>query len=289
VSILVNGSTRLLVHGAHTREGEVYTERMLAQGTAVVAAVAVGRGGAWVENVPVFESVQEAIRATDANTAFVCTEPQEAPEAILESADGGIDLIICATSKVPVHDMVQINAYLKRRGIRLIGPGSPGVFNPGQCAVGAIAPKILRPGSVGVLSRSGSLAYEATWLLTQAGIGQSTIVGIGDGLIVGTGFAELLSMFEDDPATQQVVLLGEIGGQEEEQSAEVVRDRMSKPVVAFVVGHTAPPGRRMGHPGAIIEGYSGLAQVKIDALVRAGARVAHTLGEIPGLLDTRWM
>ncbi len=287
MSILVNGSTRLLVHGVHTHEGGIYTERMVAQGTAVVSAVAVGQGGGWVENVPVFESVQEAIRATDANAAWVCAEPQEAAEAILESADGGIGLIICATSKVPVHDMVQINAYLRRRDIRLIGPGSPGVFNPGQCAVGAIAPGILRPGTVGVLSRSGSLAYEVTWLLTQAGIGQSTVVGIGDGLIVGTGFAELLAMFEDDPATQQVVLLGEIGGQEEEQSAEVIRDRMSKPVVALVVGHTAPPGRRMGHPGAIIEGFSDLAQVKIDALAKAGARVAHTPSEIPGLLETR--
>ena len=287
MSILVNGGTRLLVHGAHTREGEIYANRMLAQGTAVVAAVAAGRGGAWVESVPVFESVQEAIRATDANAALICAEPQEAAEAILESADGGIDLIVCATSKVPVHDMVQIKAYLAHRDVRLIGPGSPGVFTPGQCAVGAIAPGILRPGSVGVLSRSGSLAYEVTWLLTQAGIGQSTVVGIGDGLIVGTGFAELLAMFEDDPATQQVVLLGEIGGQEEEQSAEVIRDRMSKPVVAFVVGHTAPPGRRMGHPGAIIEGYSGLAQVKIDALAKAGVRVARTLSEIPGLLETR--
>jgi succinyl-CoA synthetase alpha subunit len=287
VSILVNGSTRLLVHGVHTREGAIYMERMLVQGTAVVAAVAVGRGGAWIGDVPVFETVQESIRATDANAALICAEPPEAAEAILESADAGIGLVICATSRVPVHDMVQIKAYLERRDVRLIGPGSPGVFTPGQCAVGAIAPHILRPGAVGVLSRSGSLAYEVTWLLTQAGIGQSTIVGIGDGLIVGTGFAELLAMFEDDPATQQVVLLGEIGGQEEEQSAEVVGDRMSKPVVAFVVGHTAPPGRRMGHPGAIIEGYSGLAQVKIDALAKAGARVARTLSEIPGLLETR--
>ena len=287
MSILVNGSTRLLVHGVHTHEGAIYAERMLAQGTAVVAAVAVGRGGAWVGNVPVFETVQEAIRATDANAALVCVQPQEAAEAILETADGGISLIVCVTSKVPVHDMVQIKAYLQRRDVRLIGPGSPGVFTPEQCAVGAIAPHILRPGSVGVLSRSGSLAYEVTWLLTQAGIGQSTVVGIGDGLIVGTSFAELLAMFEDDPATQQVVLLGEIGGQEEEQSAELIRDQMSKPVVAFVVGHTAPPGRRMGHPGAIIEGYSGLAQVKTDALAKAGARVAHTLGEIPKLLEAR--
>jgi succinyl-CoA synthetase alpha subunit len=287
MSILVHSDTRLLVHGVHTREGRVYIERMVAQRTSVVAAVAVGQGGAWIENVPVFESVQEAVRATDANAALICTEPQEAAEAILESADGGIGLIICTTSRVPVHDMVQVKAYLGRRDVRLIGPGSPGVFTPGQCAVGAIAPGILRPGTVGVLSRSGSLAYEVTWLLTQAGIGQSTVVGIGDGLIVGTSFAELLAMFEDDPATQQVVLLGEIGGQEEEHSAEVVRDRMSKPVVALVVGHTAPPGRRMGHPGAIIEGYSGLAQVKIDALAKAGARVAHALSEIPDLLETR--
>jgi succinyl-CoA synthetase alpha subunit len=287
VSILVNGDTRLLVHGVDTQEGAVYTERMLAQGTAVVAAVAPGRGGAWIENVPVFETVQEAIRATDANAALICVQAQEAAEAILETADAEIGLIVCATSKVPVHDMVQIKAYLQYRDVCLIGPGSPGVFTPERCVVGAIAPHILRPGSVGILSRSGSLAYEVTWLLTQGGIGQSTIVGIGDGLIVGTGFAELLAMFEDDPATQQVVLLGEIGGQEEERSAELIGDRMSKPVVALVVGHTAPPGRQMGHPGAIIEGYAGLAQVKVDALAKAGARVAHTPGEIPALLEMR--
>lgn len=287
MSILVNGNTRLLVYGAETREGAIYTERMLASGTTVVAAVAAGRGGGWIESVPVFETVQEAIRATNANTALICIQPRGAAEAILEAADAGIGLIVCATSKVPVHDMVQIRAYLQYRDTRLIGPGSPGVFTPEQCVVGAIAPHILRPGSVGILSRSGSLAYKVIWRLTEAGIGQSTVVGIGDGLIVGTGFAELLAMFEDDPATQQVVLLGEIGGQEEEQSAEVIRDRMSKPVVAYVVGHTAPPGRQMGHPGAIIEGYAGLAQIKVEALARAGVRVARTPGEIPALLEMR--
>lgn len=285
MSILVNGTTRVLVHGATTREGEIYVERMLGGGTRAVAAVGIGQGGGWFSGVPVFETVVEAIHATDANAALVCVHPHDAAEAILETADAGIRLIVCATTRVPVRDMVQVEAYLRTRDVCLIGPGSPGVFTPGHCLMGAIAPDILRPGTVGVLSRSGSLAYEVTWLLTQAGFGQSTVLGIGDGLIVGTSFADVLAMFEDDPATEQVVLLGEIGGQEEEQSAAFVRDRMTKPVVAFVVGQTAPPGRRMGHQGAIIEGYSGLAQVKVDALHKAGARVARTLDEIPTLLQ----
>jgi succinyl-CoA synthetase alpha subunit len=226
----------------------------------------------------------EAIRATDPNAALVCALPHETAEAILETVDAGVELVVCATSRVPVHDMVQVKAHLQGRRVRLIGPGSPGVFTPGQCLVGAAAGHIFRPGAIGVLSRSGSLAYEVTWTLTQAGFGQSTVLGIGDGLIVGTGFAEILAMFEDDPLTEQVVLLGEIGGREEEESATFIRDHVSKPVVAFVVGQTAPPGRRMGHQGAIIEGYSGTAKQKVEALARAGVRVARSLDEIPSLL-----
>jgi succinyl-CoA synthetase alpha subunit len=287
MSILVNGDTRVLIHGIGTRAGSIYAEMMVACGTNLVSAVSVGQGGKWFAGVPAFETVREAIRATDANTALVAVHAEETAEAILEAADAGIGLVVCATSNVPVHDMIQVASYLRNNGVILIGPGSPGVFTPGQCVVGAIAPNIMRPGTVGVLSRSGSLAYEVTWQLTQAGFGQSTILGIGDGLIVGTSFVDILAMFEDDPATEQVVLLGEIGGQEEEMCAEFVRDRMTKAVVAFVVGQTAPPGRRMGHQGAIVEGYSGLAQVKIEALERAGARVARSVDEIPGLLGRR--
>lgn len=287
MSILVNSTTRLLVHGTATREGAIYTERMRAAGTPAVAAVSVGQGGTWFGGVPAFETVAEAVHATDANAALICVHAQDVADAILEAADAGIRLIVCTTSRVPVHDMIQIKAYLQGKEATLIGPGSPGVFAPGRCLVGAIAPHILQPGTVGVLSRSGSLAYEVTWMLTRAGFGQSTILGIGDGLIVGTGFAEVLAMFEDDPLTEQVVLLGEIGGQEEETCAAFVRDRMTKPVVAWVVGQTAPPGRRMGHQGAIIEGYSGRAQAKIEALAGAGARVARSLDEIPDLIEKR--
>jgi succinyl-CoA synthetase alpha subunit len=304
MSILVNEDTRLLVHGIASREGAVYTERMLACDTHIVAGVTAGEGGTWAAGVPVFDTVREAVRATDANASLVCVSASEAMDAILESADAELPLIVCATASVPVQDMVQIRSYLRyvagaalpsplasqgrayeqpRQAI-LIGPASPGVFSPGKCMVGAAPEGIFAPGSVGVLSRSGSLAYEATWLLTQAGLGQSTVLGIGDGLIVGAGFVDILAMFEDDPLTEQVVLIGEIGGYGEEIAASFVADRMTKPVVAFVVGHTAPAGRPMGHQGAIIEGYSGTAQAKIEALERAGARIAHTLDESIQLL-----
>ena len=287
MSILVNGDTRLLVHGIATREGAIYVDRMRAAGTPAVAAVSAGQGGTWFGGVPAFETVAEAVHATNANASLICVHAQEVADAILEAVDAGIGLIVCATSRVPVHDMIQIKAYLQGKEATLIGPGSPGVFTPGRSLVGAIAAHILQPGTVGVLSRSGSLAYEVTWMLTRAGFGQSTILGIGDGLIVGTGFADVLAMFEDDPLTEQIVLLGEIGGQEEEACAAFVRDRMTKPVVAWVVGQTAPPGRRMGHQGAIIEGYLGRAQAKIDALAGAGARVARSLEEIPDLIEKR--
>jgi succinyl-CoA synthetase alpha subunit len=281
---LVNRGTRLLLHGIASETGAVYAQRMLDQRTPVVAAVAIGQGGSWFAGVPVFDTVYEAIHATDANAALICVPAHQAAEAILETVDAGIKLVVCVTSHVPVSDMVQVKAYFRGKDVHLIGPGSPGVFAPGQCNVGAIAGHILLPGSVGVLSRSGSLAYEVTGLLTQAGIGQSTVLGIGDGLIVGTGFVDVLTMFEDDPLTEQIVLLGEIGGQEEELAAAFVRDRMSKPVVAFIVGQTAPPGRHMGHQGAIIEDYEGTALAKIEALDRAGVRIARTLEEIPALL-----
>ncbi len=284
MSILVNGHTRLMVHGIDTSEGVVYVDRMLEAGTAVVAAVAVGQGGTWRAGVPVFETVREAVHATDANAALVCVRPPQVAEAILETADAGIGLIVCATSHVPVRDMIEVNAFLSGRDTRLVGPGSPGVFSPGSCLVGAFPPHALSPGTIGVLSRSGSMAYEVTWLLTQAGLGQSTVMGIGDGLIVATGFADALALFEDDPATEQVVLLGEIGGLEEEMGAAYIRDYMTKPVVALVVGQTAPPGRRMGHQGAIVQGYTGQARIKVDALSKAGARIAETLDDIPALL-----
>jgi succinyl-CoA synthetase alpha subunit len=288
---------------------------MRTHGTRVVGAVTFGQGGTWCAGVPVFDTVKEAVHATDANASLVCVPASEVMEALLEAVDAGLRVIVCVTSHVPARDMVRVNAYLlnarnvayaedspgaqtgvpgaprgtrsygERKQVYLIGPGSPGVFSPGKCIVGAMPGHVAKPGSIGVLSRSGSLAYEVTWLLTRSGIGQSTILGIGDGLIVGTGFAEVLAMFEDDPSTEQIVIVGEIGGQEEEMAAAFIADRLTKPVVAFIVGQTAPPGRRMGHQGAVIEGYEGTAQLKIDALEKAGVRVARTLDEIPRLLE----
>jgi succinyl-CoA synthetase alpha subunit len=261
----------------------MYAERMLAYGTHIACGVAFGQGGTWFSGVPVFDTVREAVNATDANVALICTPPGEFVEATLEAVSGDICLIVCVTARVPVHDILLVMTHLEPRGVRLIGPGSPGVFSPGRCIAGILPPHIVRPGSVGVVSRSGSLAYEVTWELTQAGLGQSTIVGIGGGTIVGTDFVDVLSMFEDDPLTDQVVLVGEIGGQGEEQAAAFIADRMTKPVAAFITGQTAPPGRRMGHMGAVIEEYAGTAQLKIEALEKAGVRVARTLSEMPGL------
>jgi succinyl-CoA synthetase alpha subunit len=199
MSVLVDEHTRLLVHGIDSPEGSMYAERMLAYGTHIVAGASFGQGGTWFSGVPVFDTVREAVHATDANAALICTSPSEFAEAILEVAGGDIRLIVCVTAQVPIHDMLRVKAHLARKGVRLIGPGSPGVFSPGRCIAGIIPPHIVRPGSVGVVSRSGSLAYEVTWELTQAGLGQSTIVGIGGGSIVGTGFVDVLAMFEDDP------------------------------------------------------------------------------------------
>jgi succinyl-CoA synthetase alpha subunit len=254
----------------------------------------------------VFDAVKAAVRATDANASLVCVSASEAMEAILEDLDAGVRLIVCLTPGVPIHDVVRVHARLQGcapdglaggrmygsgagllggEPVHLIGPGSPGVFSPGKCVAGIIPQHILSPGSVGVVSRSGSLAYEVTWQLTQAGFGQSTILGIGSGSVACTGFVDVLAMFEDDPSTKQVVLIGEIGGRGEELAAEYVRDRMSKPVVAFIAGQTAPPGRRMGHEGAIIEEYAGTAQLKIDALEAAGVRAARSPSEVPDLLE----
>jgi succinyl-CoA synthetase alpha subunit len=285
MSILVDRDTRLLVQGIAGPEGTFYVEHALAGGTHVVAGVTVGQGGTWVAGVPVFDTVGEATQATDANASILYVPAKEATEAILESVDAGLGLVVCATSGVPVWDMVQVKAYVKDKPVCLIGPNSPGVFAPGQCLAGIVSEEVLKPGSVGVVSRSGSLTYEVTALLTRNGFGQSTVVGIGSDVIVGTGFAEILAMFEDDPLTEQVVIVGEIGGQEEEMAAAYVRDHVTKPVVACVAGQTAPPGRRMGHAGAIIEGYANTAQLKMDALKRSGVRVAGSIGEISHLLE----
>ncbi len=287
MSILVNDETRILVQGIAGRTGAFYTGRMMSYGTRIVAGVSPGQGGTWLADVPVFDTVREAVEATDANASLVYLPAGEVADGILEAVEAGIELVVCFTHEVPVRDMMTLRAYLDsiagERPVHLIGPGSPGVFSPGRCQVGVAPEHIFKPGRVGVVSRSGSLAYEITWLLTQAGLGQSTVLGIGGGKIVGTGFVEILAMFEDDPVTDQVVLIGEIGGEEEERAAAFA-ERMAKPVVAFIAGQTAPPGRRMGHEGAIIEQYGSTAQHKIEALERVGVRVAVSPEEIPRLL-----
>ncbi len=281
MSILVGKDTRLVVQGITGREGAFHTKQMIDYGTNVVAGVTPGKGGEWVfETVPVFDTVKEAVDATAANTSIIYVPARFAADAIIESADAGIDLVICITEGIPVLDMVQVRAYLDMTETRLIGPNCPGLITPGEAKVGIIPGHILTPGSVGVVSRSGTLTYEVVYALTARGIGQSTAVGIGGDPINGTSFLDVLQMFEEDPDTEQVILIGEIGGTDEQKAAEYIAGKMSKPVTAFIAGQTAPPGRRMGHAGAIISGGEGTAAEKMEALTKAGARVARHPDEI---------
>lgn len=284
MSILVNKDTRLVVQGITGREGTFHTKRMIQYGTPVVAGVTPGKGGGWIEGLPVFDTVQEAVNARGANTSIVYVPARFAPDAILEAADAGIELIVCITEGIPVADMVRVRAYLDQRSTCLIGPNCPGVITPDEAKVGIIPGHIHRPGPVGVVSRSGTLTYEVVYALSERGLGQSTAVGIGGDPIVGTTFIDVLEMFEDDPDTDQVVLIGEIGGSDEERAAQFVTDKMTKPVTAFIAGRTAPPGKRMGHAGAIIEGGSGTAAAKIAAFKAVGVCVANHPAEIPDLV-----
>ena len=284
MSILVDKDTRLVVQGITGREGRFHTRQMLDYGTRVVAGVTPGKGGQEVEGVPVFDTVHEAVSHTGANTSIVYVPARFAPDAILEAADAGVRLIVCITEGIPTLDMVNVRHYLHQVGVRLIGPNCPGVITPGESKVGIMPGHIHQPGPVGIVSRSGTLTYEAVYALTQRGIGQSTVVGIGGDPIVGTTFLDVLRMFEADPQTEVVVLIGEIGGTEEERAAAYIKEEMSKPVVAFIAGQTAPPGKRMGHAGAIISGGTGTAAEKIAALQAAGARVARHPEEIADLV-----
>jgi len=285
MSILVNKETRLVVQGITGRQGTFHTEQMLEYGTQVVAGVTPGRGGEWaVGNTPVFDTVHEAVEASGANTSFIIVPAPFAPDAIIEAADAGIELIVCITEHIPVLDMVKVRAYLDTVGTRLIGPNCPGLITPGEAKVGIMAGHIHTPGNVGIVSRSGTLTYEVVYALTARGIGQSTAVGIGGDPIIGTTFLDALQMFEEDASTEQIVLIGEIGGTDEQRAAEFIGKQMSKPVTAFIAGQTAPPGRRMGHAGAIISGGEGTAREKIDALQAAGANVANVPDEIADLV-----
>ncbi|HEY4691750.1 MAG TPA: succinate--CoA ligase subunit alpha [Anaerolineae bacterium] len=284
MSILVNKNTRLLVQGITGREGEFHTHMMLEYGTTVVGGVTPGKGGEWVATVPVFDTCKEAVDATGANTSIVYVPARFAPDAMLEAADAGIPLVVCISEGIPVLDMIRVRAYLDQHGVRLIGPNCPGLITPGEAKVGIIPGHICRPGSVGIVSRSGTLTYEVIAALSQRDRGQSTCVGIGGDPINGTSFMDVLEMFEEDPLTDQVVLIGEIGGTDEERAAEFIAARMTKPVTAFIAGRTAPPGRRMGHAGAIVEGGSGTATEKIAAFEAVGVRVAQHPEAIPDLV-----
>jgi succinyl-CoA synthetase alpha subunit len=285
MSILIDHRTRLLVQGITGKEGEFHTRAMLDYGTNVVAGVTPGKGGEWVFNgkVPVFDSVKLAVEATGANATVSFVPARGAVDAIFEAADAGLPLIVCITEGIPVQAMMRVRNYLDQKGSRLVGPNCPGLLTPGQCKVGIIPGDIAIPGNVGVVSRSGTLTYEVLYALKQVGMGVSTCVGIGGDPINGTSFLDTLALFEKDPQTEKVVLIGEIGGSDEEKAADYISQNMSKPVAAFIAGQSAPPGKRMGHAGAIVEGGSGLAADKIKALERAGVKVAKHPEELPTL------
>jgi succinyl-CoA synthetase alpha subunit len=283
VSILVDKRTRVLVQGITGKEGAFQTRRCIEYGTNVVAGVTPGRGGETAEGVPVFNTVREAVRATQPDCALIFVPAPFAADAILEAAANEIPLIVCITEGIPVLDMVRVKRALQGSGIRLIGPNCPGVITAGECRVGIMPGNVFSPGRVGVVSRSGTLVYEAVDQLTRRGIGQSTCVGVGGDPIIGTTQREALELFNADPGTDAVVLIGEIGGQAEQEAAEYIKSHMTKPVIAFIAGSTAPPGRRMGHAGAIIAGNTGTAAAKKQALADAGAVVSEspaTIGEV---------
>jgi succinyl-CoA synthetase alpha subunit len=282
LSILIDDNTRLLVQGLTGREGSFHARRNRSYGTALVAGVTPGKGGTDVDGVPVFDTVSEAVAQTQANTSMVFVPARFAADAVLESFDSGIDVIIAITEGIPALDMARTVPYVRAvdRDVALIGPNCPGVISPGKANVGIIPGEICMPGPVGVVSRSGTLTYQIVHELTQRGIGQSTCVGIGGDPIPGSDFIDILSKFKDDDATELVVLVGEIGGDAEERAAEWVKDHMSKPVVAYIAGFTAPAGKRMGHAGAIISGSKGTAQAKAEALEAAGIRVGKNPTEV---------
>ena len=286
MSILVDKESKLIVQGITGREGLFHSSRMIKYGTKVVAGVTPGKGGEWVleGKIPVFDTVHRAVEVTGADTSVIFVPARFAADAILEAADAEIPLIVCITEGIPIQDMIKVRHYVDRKGVRLVGPNSPGLLTPGECKAGIIPGHIAQSGNIGIVSRSGTLTYEVLYALKLHNIGVSTCVGIGGDPINGTNFLDVLGMFEADPHTDKVVLIGEIGGSDEERAAEYISDGMTKPVIGFIAGRTAPPGKRMGHAGAIVEGGSGLAIDKIKALESAGVQVADHPEMIPELL-----
>jgi succinyl-CoA synthetase alpha subunit len=280
VSILIDGSTRVVIQGITGKEGMFHMRQMVEYGTKVVSGVTPGKGGQNVDGIPVFNTMREAVAETGATTSAIFVPPAFAADAIMEAGDSGVSLIVCFTEGIPTLDMLMVSHYLKKREVRLIGPNTPGIISPGKCKVGLMAGYIHHEGSVGVISRSGTLTYEMVYQLTRRGIGQSTCVGIGGDQIIGLSFVDLLELFEGDSDTKAVVLIGEIGGTAEEAAAERIRKRVTKPVVAFIAGRTAPPGKRMGHAGAIISGGRGTAVEKIRFLEEAGVRVVEDPADV---------
>jgi len=287
MSILIDQQTRVVVQGITGRDGAFHAGQMKEYGTQVVAGVTPGKGGQDVHGIPVHNTVREAVEKEGANTSIIYVPGAFAPDAICEAADAGCGLIVCITEGIPTRDMITVMQYLSAGQARLLGPNSPGLISPGRSKVGILPGSIFQPGPVGVVSRSGTLTYEVAYQLSQAGLGQSTVIGLGGDPIIGTRFVDVLELFEADPETQAIVLIGEIGGTDEEEAAEYISQQVSKPVAAFIAGRTAPPGKRMGHAGAIISGGSGTAEDKITALEKAGIPVAARPVDIVELIRRR--
>ncbi|MGA0919459.1 MAG: succinate--CoA ligase subunit alpha [Gemmatimonadaceae bacterium] len=288
MSIFINQDTKLVIQGITGRDGSFHAKQMMGYGTQVVAGVTPGKGGQTFEGtVPIFNTVADAVQATGANTSVIYVPPPFAADAIMEAVAAGVSLVVCITEGVPVLDMTKVYPFVKERGVRLIGPNCPGLITPGESKVGIIPGRICTPGPVGVVSRSGTLTYEVVYQLTRAGIGQTTCVGIGGDPINGTNFIDCLAAFETDPATKAIAMMGEIGGTDEQEAAEYIKTHMKKPVVGFIAGQTAPPGRRMGHAGAIISGSSGTAAEKLEAFAAAGMGIAERPIDFVELIKAR--
>ena len=288
MSIFIDKNTKLVIQGITGRDGSFHAKQMMEYGTQVVAGVTPGKGGQKFEGtVPIFNTVMDAVKATGANTSVIYVPPPFAADAIMEAAAAGVELVVCITEGVPVLDMTKVYPFVKEKGVRLLGPNCPGLITPGESKVGIIPGRICMPGPVGVVSRSGTLTYEVVYQLTRAGIGQTSCVGIGGDPINGTNFIDCLAAFEKDPKTKAIAMMGEIGGTDEQEAAEYVKKHMKKPVVGFIAGQTAPPGRRMGHAGAIISGSAGTAAEKIDAFKAAGMGVAARPMDFVELIKAR--